>query len=483
MEVRNLELTKCPLATQETARFPFPGLAVLTRRRAGNMGPSAEPNRRREECLEQLGLSAERLITVRQVHSRKLLVAYPDGTRELYSGAWPTSGSKDAVERQRDGCTASVSTLDSAAAPGPGQERYPGSCPPPGSVSNSEVPPRPNSEVEGNTALPPEADGIVLLNVPRARSPEGHAYSADRPPDASGLVDGAVTGAGAGAAEAAGVTVADCMPIFLWARLPYASSADGSCDRDNLCDSREGCSGPSNAAMEEGGTRPEGSATSRSDTAGDLGPMNVSADEETDQGPLYCLEESQDVATVGAILHSGWKGTGILADAISFFRDRLQVPPDQIEVLFGPCICPRCYRVSAERARAFRERWGEDTAGVYEDGPPTSTGGPAATGGPAPTGGASSTGGANSTGAAAPTGGPAATGGAAATGGPAATATPTEGWIDLRKANLRIAEAWGVRTVRVVTDCTCENPQLGSFRRDGRENYVGMLAALAPFGQ
>ena len=127
---------------------------------------------------------------------------------------------------------------------------------------------------------------------------------------------------------------------------------------------------------------------------------------------------------IAALLHSGWKGTGIVLNAVDMLRRITGSEPPSISAVLGPCICERCYAVPPERADLFRRLYGED-AGRHEDG---------------------------------------------------------ESYIDLRAANLRLLEQAGVARATVVENCTVCDRRLGSYRRDGPE-FRRMLAVAGPFGE
>lgn len=117
-----------------------------------------------------------------------------------------------------------------------------------------------------------------------------------------------------------------------------------------------------------------------------------------------------------ALLHSGWKGTGILAVAL----ERMKSPggPHMFTVLLGPSIGSCCYRVDEERYRLFRESWGEGSVRDREGGL----------------------------------------------------------YLSLLDANRRIAESYGVQHCYSWSPCTVCNREFGSFRREGAENFTSMLA-------
>lgn len=125
--------------------------------------------------------------------------------------------------------------------------------------------------------------------------------------------------------------------------------------------------------------------------------------------PIYLHNRGKRVA---GVLHSGWKGTGILDSALEFLGA-------ETDVLLGPCIAGACYAVPAERATRFASEWGNECV-ENRDG---------------------------------------------------------RWFLDIKRANLGIAERHGVRSVRVVSDCTHCNPELWSYRRDGAGEF-GLSAAV-----
>jgi len=118
------------------------------------------------------------------------------------------------------------------------------------------------------------------------------------------------------------------------------------------------------------------------------------------------------------IVHSGWKGTGIVQEAILLLRSRFGSRPDEITAVIGPGIGACCYTVPPERAALFSGHHG------------------------------------------------------------AATVIPdaSRPRLDLREANLALLHGAGVGEIVVVTDCTSCSPRLGSFRRQGPREFTLMLA-------
>ena len=130
-----------------------------------------------------------------------------------------------------------------------------------------------------------------------------------------------------------------------------------------------------------------------------------------------------------ALVHSGWKGTGISGKALGLMRE-WGSRAEEVAAILGPCIKSCCYRVPEERARDFEARFGGDE-GAYPLGP--------------------------------------------------VTRQDSGGWyLDLQAANARILANAGVRHIAVCQDCTATDPRLGSFRREG-EAYTRMFALCPVF--
>ncbi len=123
------------------------------------------------------------------------------------------------------------------------------------------------------------------------------------------------------------------------------------------------------------------------------------------------------------ILHSGWKGTGIIEKALAVFAQEFGIRPESLCVCLGPAIGPCCYHVTKQRAEEFITHFGENTVEVR--------------------------------------------------GG--------KYYLDLVKANINLLDKWGVQDINVIKDCTYCNPELSSFRRDGEQGLSRMLVLLGPF--
>ena len=120
------------------------------------------------------------------------------------------------------------------------------------------------------------------------------------------------------------------------------------------------------------------------------------------------------------LLHSGWRGTGILARAVEVLIERYGSRPGDLVVVLGPCISSQAYEVDEPRGREFESEWGEET--VRRD--------------------------------------------------------RGRVFLDMRRANLEICRRCGVDVAVVIDHCTFQDPRLGSYRREGPERYTLMLALL-----
>jgi YfiH family protein len=131
--------------------------------------------------------------------------------------------------------------------------------------------------------------------------------------------------------------------------------------------------------------------------------------------PIWILDRHSGAF---GVLHSGWKGTGILAVAIEALALRFGSPPEALSVILGPAIGPCCYAVEADRAASFAAEFGREAA-LKRDG---------------------------------------------------------RHYLDLRAANRAIALRRGVGALLSVAACTACEPRLGSYRREGPAAFTRMAA-------
>ncbi|MDR3167919.1 MAG: polyphenol oxidase family protein [Treponema sp.] len=146
--------------------------------------------------------------------------------------------------------------------------------------------------------------------------------------------------------------------------------------------------------------------------------------------PVYLLDTESGAF---GILHSGWKGTGIVLSALALMRERWNTRARAVAAVLGPCIGPCCYRVDEDRARAFAGEFG-GAGGTYPLGPVVIR-------------------------------------------RPREGSGPAEPFLDLRAANARLLAGAGVQNLVVCQDCTVTDDRLGSFRREGKD-YTRMVALI-----
>jgi hypothetical protein len=133
--------------------------------------------------------------------------------------------------------------------------------------------------------------------------------------------------------------------------------------------------------------------------------------------PIFLADEATGAF---GLVHSGWKGTGIVLEAIRVMTEAFGTSPRNVVAAIGPGIGPCCYTVQQDRYEKFRVEFGD----------------------------------------------------AAVTRGPSGDFR-----LDLKTANMTLLEAAGVYRIVVTADCTCCSPALGSFRREG-QGFSRMLAFI-----
>ena len=108
------------------------------------------------------------------------------------------------------------------------------------------------------------------------------------------------------------------------------------------------------------------------DTQGKIGDGIITANRDlvpsvtvADCMPLYLYDP---VTGVLGIVHSGWKGTGIIADAIKLAEKNYGARAENFCVVIGPHIRACCYIVNEERARWFSENFTPDCVTPLEEG-------------------------------------------------------------------------------------------------------------------
>jgi YfiH family protein len=126
---------------------------------------------------------------------------------------------------------------------------------------------------------------------------------------------------------------------------------------------------------------------------------------------------------ITGVLHSGWKGTGILAAAVHILQAELGIQPQQVSAVLGPAIGKCCYSVDEARARSFADEFGEKSVARTEG----------------------------------------------------------QSYLDLRAANEGIAESLGLGSLESMDICTFCDKTLGSSRRQGQKSFTRMMAMCGYF--
>ena len=86
-------------------------------------------------------------------------------------------------------------------------------------------------------------------------------------------------------------------------------------------------------------------------------PAYVPAVTVADCVPIYLYDSKKRVA---GMVHSGWKGTGIVKEAVERMVHFYKSEPSEIFAVIGPHIKDCCYSVDAERADYFKEKFTPD---------------------------------------------------------------------------------------------------------------------------
>lgn len=134
--------------------------------------------------------------------------------------------------------------------------------------------------------------------------------------------------------------------------------------------------------------------------------------------PIFIVTKSNDYI---GVLHSGYKGTGILGSALSLLCNKLSYASDDITVVLGPHIKDCCYQVDKERAELFIKQYGNESVKINNG----------------------------------------------------------SYYLNLAQANIVIAEQFGLPELWIVDDCTSCNTVFGSYRREKPENFTRMIAVIA----
>ena len=80
--------------------------------------------------------------------------------------------------------------------------------------------------------------------------------------------------------------------------------------------------------------------------------------------PIFFYDEK---SSAFGVLHSGWKGTGIVSEAAALLKTEYDSRPEHILVAIGPHIRNCCYIVDDERAAYFADNFSADCITPYSD--------------------------------------------------------------------------------------------------------------------
>jgi YfiH family protein len=156
-------------------------------------------------------------------------------------------------------------------------------------------------------------------------------------------------------------------------------------------------------------------------------PESIPALTVADCMPIWLFDPKKEVF---GLLHSGWRGTGILKAAVLGMISRFGSAPDDISAILGPSIGACCYTVPEERAMSFAAEFGETSIRAA---------------------------------------------------GAESGKDRVSFSIDLRAANIHLAGELGLGSLLDVKICTSCSPNLGSFRRQGAQDFTRMLALCGYF--
>jgi YfiH family protein len=134
--------------------------------------------------------------------------------------------------------------------------------------------------------------------------------------------------------------------------------------------------------------------------------------------PIFLVDEATGAF---GLVHSGWKGTGIVVEAIRVMAAAFGTQTRNLAAAIGPGIGPCCYTVPRERYERFRAEFGERAVARGPNG---------------------------------------------------------DFRLDLKAANVQLLETAGVERIVMTADCSSCSPALGSFRREG-QGFRRMLAFIA----
>jgi polyphenol oxidase len=125
-----------------------------------------------------------------------------------------------------------------------------------------------------------------------------------------------------------------------------------------------------------------------------------------------------EMTGIFCLAHSGWKGTGIIIEAISKMESEFNIKSGNLHAVLGPCIQNCCYQTDQRRASLYTDLWGTSAVRCSEG----------------------------------------------------------EFYLDLQRANITMLEEIGISSITTLTDCTKCGDNFGSYRQEGPNNFTRMVA-------
>jgi YfiH family protein len=134
-----------------------------------------------------------------------------------------------------------------------------------------------------------------------------------------------------------------------------------------------------------------------------------------------------------SVLHSGWKGTGIVENALRLMEKSYGTRPENVSAVLGPCIRSCCYNVGEERALLYEKEFGGAGTAEFPLGPAVQK---------------------------------------------KESGDGTKWYIDMQAANAALLVKNNVYNISYCINCTFMDEYLGSYRRQGA-NFTKMMALAA----
>lgn len=144
--------------------------------------------------------------------------------------------------------------------------------------------------------------------------------------------------------------------------------------------------------------------------------------------PIYLFDTASGAF---GVCHSGWKGTGIVIEALNLMKERFGTSPSDVAALLGPCIQAEHYNIDEERARIFEQEFGFLGGGNDADYPL----------------------------------------------GTVIKRIDGRCFLDMQAANAALLTNWGIKNISFCKNSTFNDERLGSFRREGA-GFTKMLALI-----